>query len=76
MKNVTITLEDEVALWARVWAAKHNMSVSKVLGNLLKDKMTQEEGYKQAMQQYLSVPASPLKAASEGYPDRDFLYER
>lgn len=76
MKNVTITLEDEVAQWARVWAAKRNMSVSRVLGNLLKDKMTQEEGYEQAMQEYLSVPASPLKDTSEAYPDRDSLYER
>lgn len=76
MKNVTITLEDEVAQWARVWAAKRNMSVSRVLGNLLKDKMTQEEGYKQAMQEYLSVPASPLKDTFESYPDRDSLYER
>ena len=76
MKNVTITLEEEVVQWARVWAAKHNTSVSKLLGNVLKTKMEQEQGYKQSMQQYLSNAAIPLKAKSDSYPDRESLYER
>lgn len=76
MKNVTITLEDDVAQWARIWSAKHNSSVSKLLGSVLKEKMQQEEGYELAMQQYLSAPATALKASSEKYPDRDSLYER
>ena len=76
MKNVTITLEDDVALWARIWAAKQNASVSRLLGNVLKAKMAQEEGYNLAMQQYLSTPATPLKASADSYPDRDSLHER
>ena len=76
MKNVTITLEDDVAQWARVWAATQNVSVSKLLGNVLKAKMAQEQGYDLAMQQYLSTPAMPLKASTDNYPDRDSLYER
>jgi len=76
MKNVTITLEDNVAQWARIWSAKQNTSVSKLLGNVLKAKMAQEEGYELAMQQYLSKAAKPLKASLDSYPDRDSLYER
>ena len=76
MKNVTITLEDDVAQWARVWAAKKNTCVSKLLGNALKIKMAQEQGYELAMQQYLSTPDMPLKASTDGYPDRDSLHER
>ncbi len=76
MKNVTITLEDEVIQWAQGWAAKHNTSVSKLLGNVLKTKMAQEQGYEQSMQQYLSTPAKPLKTESDSYPDRDSQYER
>ena len=76
MKNVTITLEDDVALWVRIWAAKKNASVSKLLGNVLKAKMEQEEGYDIAMRQYLSTTAKPLKASTESYPERDSLYER
>jgi hypothetical protein len=45
MKNITITLEDNVAKWARVLAAKKNTSVSKLLGKILKEEMTQEQGY-------------------------------
>jgi len=76
MKNVTITLEDEVAQWARVWAATKNTSVSSILGKVLKEKMQQEDGYELVMQQYLSTPAKPLKTTSESYPDRDSLYDR
>lgn len=74
MKNVTITLEDEVASWAFAWAAKQNMSISEALGDLLKNKMNHEEKYRHAMQQYLSVSPSHIKATSESYPDRGFLY--
>ncbi|MGV6830354.1 MAG: DUF6364 family protein [bacterium] len=76
MKNVTITLEDDVAQWARVWAAKKNASVSSLLGKLLKEKMQQEEGYEIAMKQYLSTPETALKSTTENYPRRDSLYER
>ena len=68
IKNVTITLEDDVAQWARIWAAKQNSSVSKLLGNVLKEKMAQEERYEIAMRQYLSTTATPLKASTDAYP--------
>ncbi len=75
MKNVTIKLENDVAHWARVWAAEHNTSMSQVLGDLLKRMKKEKTGYAQAMHQYLSVEAQPLKESS-GYPRRDDLYER
>jgi len=34
MKNVTITLDEETAAWARVHAAKQNMSVSRMIGEM------------------------------------------
>lgn len=75
MKNVTVTLDEEVAHWARVWAARHDTSVSRLLGELLRGHMLQEEGYEAAMQQYLSV--SPLVLRTEGrYPSRDEIHER
>lgn len=76
MKNVTITLEDDVAQWARIWAARQNTSVSKLLGKVLKTKMSQEQGYELAMQHYLSISPKPLKAAADSYPDRASLHER
>ncbi|CAA6818164.1 MAG: Unknown protein [uncultured Thiotrichaceae bacterium] len=67
MKNITISLDDEVAQWARVWAAKNDVSVSRMLSKLLKKRMHEEEGYNAAMQQFLSSPATALKAKTESH---------
>lgn len=46
MKNVTITLEEEVARWARIKAAHLDTSVSRLVGEMLKEKMEQEQSYR------------------------------
>lgn len=79
MRNVTISLEDEVADWARVWAARHNTSVSRMLGELLAERMKHEERYSAAMHEYLSVEPIALskgKALDRPYPRRETLHER
>lgn len=76
MKNVTVTLDDEVAQWVRVWAAKQNTSISQLLGNLLRRRMQEENGYQAAMQQFLARTPMALKAKGERYPSREALYER
>jgi len=76
MKNVTITLENEVSRWAKIWAAKNDTSVSKLLGQLLKERMLEEQGYHAAMQQFFSQTPTKLKSAGEHYPERDSLHER
>jgi hypothetical protein len=75
MKNVTVTLDEDVALWARVWAARNDTSVSRILGEILRERMLQEEGYEAAMHQFLSVPPRVLKN-SGGYPSREEIHER
>ncbi len=76
MKNVTVTLDDEVAQWVRVWAAKQNTSISQLLGNLLRRRMHEENGYQAAMQQFLARTPNALKSRGERYPNRESLYER
>ena len=79
MRNVTITLDDSTAEWARVFAARHRTSVSRMLGELLAAKMRQEEGYHAAMESYLTAPPSSLTevpGAQRPYPGRDSLHER
>ncbi len=39
LRNVTVTLEEEVAQWARIEAARRDTSVSRLLGELLKERM-------------------------------------
>ena len=75
MKNVTITLDEKVAAWARVRAAKRDTSVSRLVGEMLKETMRQEESYHALMQHYLSQSPRLLKAPEAKYPDRDELYE-
>jgi plasmid stability protein len=52
VRNVTVILDDEVAGWARVWAARHNTSVSRMLGDLLAENMTHEEQYTVSMEDF------------------------
>lgn len=42
LRNVTVTLEEDVAQWARIEAARQDTSVSRLLGALLKELMASE----------------------------------
>jgi hypothetical protein len=76
MKNVTITLDEDVARWARIRAAEKNTSVSRLVGNLLKEKMQEEADYALAMEQYLAMQPVVLKQVEDRYPRREELHER
>ncbi len=76
MKNVTVSLPSDVARWARVWAAEHDTSVSRMLGNLLRERMGQERAYDAAMRSYLARGPRELKRAGEAYPARSVIHER
>jgi len=56
MKNVTITLEEDVARWARIRAAERDTSVSRFVGELLRERMVEERTYEAAMRDYLAQP--------------------
>lgn len=76
MENVTITLEEEVARWARIKAAQQDTSVSRLVGDMLKEKMEQEQSYHSAMQRYLSRKPLQLSEPGVSYPRREELHER
>ena len=76
MKNVTITLDEEVARWARIRAAENNTSGSRLVGEMLRDKMYEEKSYRMAMEHYLSKPPRELKDPVAKYPTREELYGR
>jgi hypothetical protein len=42
LRNVTVTLEEDVARWARIEAARRDTSVSRLLGALLKERASAE----------------------------------
>jgi hypothetical protein len=74
MKNVTITMEDSVAEWARIEAARRNTSVSRLVGEILAEKMRHDDAYERAMREALEFKSIGF---SEGrYLTRDEIYDR
>jgi len=76
MKDLTISLKDEVAKWLRIHAAKEGKSASGVLAELISSLMQREESYQSAMAKFLLSPITPLKSTSEKYPNREELHDR
>ena len=76
MKNVTITLDEKTAAWVRVYAAKHNTSVSRMVGEMLQKHMREGQKYAEAMQQFLARKPVRLKRAGKRYATRDELHDR
>lgn len=76
MKNVTITLDEETAAWARVNAARRNLSLSRFVGDLLAERMRESREYDEAMRRYFALKPFPLKGSPERYPSREELYDR
>ena len=75
MRNVTVTIPDDLAQWARVWAAEHDSSVSAMLSDVLRDIREKESRYVSAMECFFTAEPKKLSDAA-AYPDRDSLYDR
>jgi hypothetical protein len=76
MRNVTITLDEETARWARIEAAHRDMSVSRLIGELLREHMHAQATYEDAMRRYLARAPVMLKDADRRYPTREELHDR
>lgn len=76
VKNVTITLDEKTAAWIRVYAARHNKSVSRIVGEMLRDHMRERREYEQAMHRFLSKPPVAFKWKGGRPPARDELHQR
>jgi hypothetical protein len=76
VKNITITLDEQTAAWARRHAAERDMSLSRYVGELLERTMRESGEYRQAMRSYLSRQPARLKKGKARYPRREELYDR
>jgi plasmid stability protein len=76
MKNVTITLDEDTATWARVYAAQHDISVSRMVGEMLRERMLESREYDEAMRAFLARGPVKLKRQDQRYPARDDLHDR
>ena len=75
LTNVTITVDDDVARWARLEAARENTSVSRLVGELLEQRMRQDEEYDAARERYLSIAPHNISKGRR-YPRREHLHDR
>lgn len=74
LRNITVTLEEEVAHWARLEAARKETSVSRLLGSMLKDRMLEEDGYERAMRRALG--RKPFLKTDGRYLSREEAHDR
>ena len=74
LRNVTVTLEEDVAQWARIEAARRDTSVSRLLGELLKERMTALDAYEKAMRRALA--RKPFLRGDGRYLTREEVHDR
>src|SRR5262245_19528861 len=84
MKNVTISLSEDLAQWARVEAAKAGKSLSRWLADRLENERSRINEQVAAVERFLSLPPKKLRLSpderlptkEEIYAERLFRHER
>jgi hypothetical protein len=74
LRNVTVTLEEHIARWARLEAARKETSVSRFLGEVLADRMREQDHYGRAMRRALK--RRPFLKSDGRYPSREEVHDR
>lgn len=76
MKNITVTLDEKTAAWARVHAAKQGKSVSRLLGEILQQHMRDTREYYEAMRRFQAIKPFDFEWADGRRPTREELNVR
>ena len=76
MKNVTITLPEDLARWLRVRAAEDDRSVSGWIARLLAETRRREDEYEVAMKEFLAVKPRRMEWVDGRKPTREELHDR
>lgn len=76
LRNVTVTLDEETALWARMEAARRDTSVSRLLGEILRERMAGEDEYAAAQARWLAQAPGVHRRSGRRLPTRDELHDR
>lgn len=74
LRNVTVTLQEDVARWARIEAAQKETSVSRYLGELLRERMLEKNAYESAMRRALA--RKPFLKTDGRYLSREEAHDR
>lgn len=76
MRNITITVDEEVARWVRIEAAKQDTSISRLVGEMLRDRMQSLLSYEMAKRQFFEIDPRPLRRSGTSLPSREELHDR
>jgi len=76
VKNITITLPDDIARKTRVLAAEADTSMSQYLCGLITEKIESRSNYRSAMSRYLNRPTRILREGDQALPSREDLHDR
>ncbi len=76
LRNVTVTLDEKTARWARIEAAERDTSVSRLIGEMLKERMDRSEEYDVARARYFSQDPGIHRRPGQRFPTREELHER
>ena len=74
LRNVTLTLEESVARWARIEAARNDTSVSRFLADILKDRMKENREYDAAKRR--ALVRKPFLKSDGRYLTREEVHDR
>jgi hypothetical protein len=76
LKNVTVTLDQDTARWARLEAARRDTSVSRLLADLLKREMEGRDAYELARVRFLAQAPGVHRPSGQPLPIREDLHDR
>lgn len=76
MKNITISMPEDLARKVRVLAAKADTSMSQYLCQLATEKAAEDDAYEAAMRRYLARGSRLLRDPARPLPKREELYDR
>jgi hypothetical protein len=70
-------MDEELARWVRVEAAKRDTSVSRWISEVLEERRkARDDAYQRAHESWKSWDGAILKKPGERYPTRDEMHER
>lgn len=75
-RNLTVQLDEEVVLKARVLAARRATSVSRLVADEIRRLVTDDDRYRQAQRRALRQLERGFRLGGRGVPDRDALHDR
>jgi hypothetical protein len=76
VKNVTITVDEDVLAWARVQAAEQGVSLSRFVGEVIGQQMGRDSSYAAAMHRYFASEFVFRRKSGARYLTREETHDR